>query len=85
MNGHRLRAEYMVPYEFAVGPFLKAQGNRLTILLANTAQNFFGPHRKVSIDSRMPTAWAPAVNGITPMTLAVASFGLPQQPILLTR
>ena len=57
--------------------------NRVTVILANTAQNFFGHHREFALtvdyrggEGRSLSSWRPPQQGEKPGSLALAPFGI---------
>ncbi len=79
INGVLLDALYTSPWEFDLTPHLKRGTNTLKLILRNTAQNFFGPHRTQEQVNHL-TAWMPE-NGAE--DIRVASFGIFDQPKLV--
>ena len=81
LNGSVLGALDHAPWRIALGDALRPGVNHLSVSLAGTAQNCFGPHRNAQAEA---TVWAPSEGGaqLPDQPYHLAPFGLLGQPAL---
>ena len=83
VNGKNASFLYKSPWLFKLDGLVNSGQNLIEIELFNTAQNFFGPHRKENIfgknrswEGSSKAAWTPELSGTRSDSWGVASFGL---------
>jgi len=51
VNGVEVGCRYMAPYRFRIAEHMTEESNKIVLALYNTAQNLFGPHRRLGRDA----------------------------------
>ncbi len=85
VNGIELPALYGGPWEFPVSGLLRKGKNHIKLIIVNTAQNFFGPHRWEGVQHGMLTAWRPMGSVLSPESFQLPGFGIFAAPEILIR
>jgi len=81
INGQSLGTQSGSTIGFDLTKVLKRGDNYLELELANTAQNFYGPHRRFMQEEQITVPMLPAESGL-PNAFAVASFGILTPPVI---
>ena len=83
VNKQLLTVKFQSPWIIYLNDFVKRGSNQVEIILYNTAQNLFGPHRAKNIfgdqrpwEGSSEAAWTPELRGDNEDSWGVASFGI---------